>query len=175
MKSIVIYNSQTGFTKKYADWIAEATGCEAVPLKKAGRIKLAEYDAVVFGSWCMAESVSKVAWFKKQLPSLAAAGKKLFVFLVGASPAEAPEVQNALRRNFTDDEWSKIQAFYCPGGLNYEKMGWGSRTMLKMFVKMLSNKKDITQKELAQVQRLSQSYDISDKKYIEPIVAQLKA
>jgi menaquinone-dependent protoporphyrinogen IX oxidase len=175
MKSIVIYNSQTGFTKKYADWIAEATGCEAVPLKKAGRIKLAEYDAVVFGSWCMAESVSKVAWFKKQLPSLAAAGKKLFIFLVGASPAEAPEVQNALRRNFTDDEWSKIQAFYCPGGLNYEKMGWGSRTMLKMFVKMLSNKKDITQKELAQVQMLSKSFDISDKKYIEPIVAQLKA
>ena len=175
MKSIVIYNSQTGFTKKYADWITEAAGCEAVPLKKAGRVKLAEYDAVVFGSWCMAESISKVAWFKKQLPSLAAAGKKLFVFLVGASPAEAPEVQNALRRNFTDDEWSQITAVYCPGGLNYEKMGGGSRTMLKMFVKMLSNKKDITQKELAQVQMLSKSFDISDKKYIEPIVAQLKA
>ena len=174
MKAIVIYNSQTGFTKKYADWIAEATGCETVPLKKAGKVKLAEYDAVVFGSWCMAESISKVVWFKKQLPSLAAAGKKLFVFLVGASPAEVPEAQAALRKNFTDDEWSKIQAFYCPGGLNYEKMGWGSRTMLKMFVKMLSNKKDITQKELAQVQRLSQSYDISDKKYIEPIVAAIK-
>ena len=174
MKSIVIYNSQTGFTKKYVDWITEAAACEAVPLKKAGRVKLAEYDAVIFGSWCMAESIAKVAWFKKQIPALAAAGKKLFVFLVGASPSEAPEVQAALRRNFTDDEWSKIQAFYCPGGLNYEKMGWGSRTMLKMFVKMLSNKKDITQKELAQVQRLSKSYDISDKKYIEPIVAAIK-
>ncbi len=69
---------------------------------------------------------------------------------------------------------SKIQAIYCPGGLNYEKMGWGSRTMLKMFVKMLSNKKDITQKELDQVQMLSKSFDISDKKYIEPIVAAIK-
>ena len=174
MKSIVIYNSQTGFTKKYADWITEAAGCEAVPLKKVRKVKLAEYDAIVFGSWCMAESIAKVAWFKKQLPALAAAGKKLFVFLVGASPAEAPEAQAALRKNFTDDEWSKIKAFYCPGGLNYEKMGWGSRSMLKMFVKMLSNKKDITQKELAQVQLLSKSFDISDKKYIEPIVEEIK-
>ena len=174
MKSIVIYNSQTGFTQKYAQWISEAAGCEAVPLKKARKVKLAEYDAVVFGSWCMAEAVSKAAWFKKQLPVLAAAGKKLIVFLVGASPAEAPEAQAALRKNFTDDEWSKISAFYCPGGLNYEKMGWGSRTMLKMFVKMLSNKKDITEKELAQIQLLSKSYDISDKKYIEPIVNLIK-
>ena len=174
MKSIVIYNSKTGFTKKYADWISEAAGCEAVPLKKAGKIKLAEYDAIVFGSWCMAEAITKLAWFKKQFPGLAAVGKKLCVFLVGASPAEAPEAQAALRKNFTDDEWSKIKAFYCPGGLNYEKMGWSSRTMLKMFVKMLSNKKDITEKELAQVQMLAKSYDISDKKYIEPIVAEIK-
>ena len=28
MKSIVIYNSQTGFTKKYAEWISEAAACE---------------------------------------------------------------------------------------------------------------------------------------------------
>ena len=53
-------------------------------------------------------------------------------------------------------------------------MGWGSKTMLKMFVKMLSNKKDITEKELAQVQMLAKSYDIADKKYIEPIVEEIK-
>ena len=174
MKAIVIYNGKTGFTQKYAQWISEAAGCEAVPLKKAGKVKLAEYDAIVFGSWCMAESITKIDWFKKKLPELFTAGKKLIVFLTGASPAEAPEAQAALRKNFTDDEWSKIKAFYCPGGLNYEKMGWGSKTMLKMFVKMLSNKKDITEKELAQVQMLAKSYDISDKKYIEPIIAEIK-
>ena len=43
MKSIVIYYSQTGFTKQYAQWISEAAGCECVPLKKAGKIKLADY------------------------------------------------------------------------------------------------------------------------------------
>ena len=28
MKTIVIYNSQTGFTKRYAEWIAEAAGAD---------------------------------------------------------------------------------------------------------------------------------------------------
>ena|GEM_PF-3968787 len=28
MKSIVIYNSQTGFTKQYAQWISDVAGCE---------------------------------------------------------------------------------------------------------------------------------------------------
>lgn len=47
MKSIVIYNSQTGFTKKYTEWISEATGCEAVEFKAAAKMNLFEYDAIV--------------------------------------------------------------------------------------------------------------------------------
>lgn len=42
MKSIVIYNSQTGFTKQYAEWISQEAGCECVSLKKASKIKLSD-------------------------------------------------------------------------------------------------------------------------------------
>ena len=45
MKSLVIYSSQTGFTKKYAEWISEASGAECVEFKKARKLKLADYDA----------------------------------------------------------------------------------------------------------------------------------
>lgn len=37
MKAIVIYNSQTGFTKRYAQWIAEATGADCFELSEAKR------------------------------------------------------------------------------------------------------------------------------------------
>lgn len=30
MNTIVIYNSQTGFTKRYAQWVAGATGADCV-------------------------------------------------------------------------------------------------------------------------------------------------
>lgn len=37
MKTIVIYTSQTGFTKKYAEWLGKRTGAEALTFKKAKR------------------------------------------------------------------------------------------------------------------------------------------
>ena len=37
MKTIVIYTSQTGFTKRYAEWIAEAMGADCFELSVAKR------------------------------------------------------------------------------------------------------------------------------------------
>lgn len=35
MKTIVIYNSQTGFAKHYAEWIAETTEADCLELSAA--------------------------------------------------------------------------------------------------------------------------------------------
>ena len=35
MKTLIIYTSQTGFTKKYADWLAQKTGGDLLDLKDA--------------------------------------------------------------------------------------------------------------------------------------------
>jgi menaquinone-dependent protoporphyrinogen IX oxidase len=174
MKSIVIYNSQTGFTKKYAEWIRDGAGCDCVSLKEAGKINFADYDAIVFGSWFMAEMLKKLDWFKKQMPEFIQAGKKLIVFAVGASPAESPMVSAAMNRLFTDDEKKHVKLFYCPGGLCYEKMNGFSRFMMKMFTKALASKKDASESDRKNAERLSKSYDGSDKKYIKPILAELK-
>ena len=174
MKSIVIYNSQTGFTKKYAEWIAEAAACECVEFKKAAKLNLADYDAIVFGSWCMAGSITKLSWFKKQMSSLAAAGKKLIVYAVGGSPEENPDVAVAIRRVFTDEDRKIVKVFYCPGGFNYEKMNGVSKLMMKMFTKAIASKKDASEDEKKMAEMISHSYDISDKKYADAIAAELK-
>ena len=49
-----------------------------------------------------------------------------------------------------------------------------SKLMMKMFVKMMKAKKDKTEAEQIMVKMLSSSYDISDKKYIDPILQYLK-
>ena len=100
MKSIVIYSSQTGFTKKYAEWISEAAGCECVEFKKARKVNLSDYDAIVFGGWFKAGLIAQVPWFKKQIPVLSAAGKKLIVFCCGANPAENPEALESLPERY---------------------------------------------------------------------------
>lgn len=171
MKTIVIYNSKTGFTKRYAEWISEALSCECVELKEASKKNLSEYDAVVFGGWCMAGGVTKLAWFKNQVHALA--GKKLVVYVVGGSPAESPDIPVAMERIFSGKEWSSVKSFYCPGGFNYEKMSLLSKLAMKMFVKTILAKKDITEDEKKMAEMISHSYDIADKKYIKPILAEL--
>lgn len=37
MKTAIIYHSQTGFTKRYAEWIAEAAGADCFDLAEAKR------------------------------------------------------------------------------------------------------------------------------------------
>lgn len=168
MKAIVIYNSQTGFTKRYAEWIAEKSGADCYELCEAKKRNLDNYDAIIYGGWACAGGISKLSWFKGNINKWQ--GKKLITFCVGASPLENPEIDPTLKKNFSEDEMRKVKVFYCPGGLNYEKMSTTSKLMMKMFVKSLKAKKDKTEKDEVMIKMISSSYDISDIKYIEPIL-----
>lgn len=172
MKAIVIYNSQTGFTRRYAQWISEAAGADCLTLSEAKKKDLSSYEAIVYGGWACAGGISKLRWFKNQIARWE--NKTLIAFCVGGSPMESPDIEPALKRNFTESELQKVKFFYCPGGFNYEKMSVSSRLMMKMFISMLKAKKDKTESEQEMVKIISSSYDISDKKYIAPILACLQ-
>lgn len=173
MKTIVIYQSQTGFTKRYAQWIAEAAGADCLELSAAKGKNLDDYDAIVFGGWAHAGSVSGIGWFKAHMDAWA--GKKLIVFCVGGSPMDSPGVEPALRRNFSASELERVLLFYCPGGFNYEKMPVPSKLMMKLFIGMLKAKKDKSAAEREMVRMIASSYDLSDRKHIAPILECLKA
>lgn len=172
MKTVVIYNSQTGFTKRYAQWIAEATGADCLELSEAKKKSMAVYEAIIFGGWACAGGISKLSWFKNNIDKWS--DKKLIAFCVGGSPIDNPEIEPALKQNFKESEFKKVNVFYCPGGFNYEKMSTPSKLMMKIFIKTLKAKKNKTEEEEVMIKMISSSYDISDKKYIEPILECLK-
>ena len=168
MKTIVIYNSQTGFTKRYAQWIADEAGAECVELSAAKKLDMSPYEAIVFGGWACAGSISKLGWFKERVDAWQ--DKKLIAFCVGGSPMHSPDLKEALEKKFGEPKLENVDVFYCPGGFNYEKMSAGSKLMMKMFIGMLKSKKDKTDGEREMIRMISSSYDISDRKYIEPIL-----
>lgn len=172
MKTIIVYNSHTGFTKRYAEWLSEETDAAIVPLKDAKSMDLSSYDTIVYGGWAMGGSINKLEWFKENMGNWE--GKKLVVFCVGANPAENPKALEAVLANFTEEEKEKVSVFYCPGGFNYDKMAFGYKIMMKMFRTMIKNKKDKTEEDIEMAKMIATSYDISDKKYITPIVECIK-
>lgn len=172
MKTAVIYNSQTGFARKYAEWIAEAVGGACFALEDAKQRDFDSCDTIVFGSWACAGRISKLSWFKSNLEKWQ--DKVLVVFCTGGSPANRPEIEAFLNGNFSQTEREKVSVFYCPGGFCYEKMPAGSRLMMKLFRKMLGARKEKTAADMEMLEMISHSYDISDRKYIEPILELLE-
>ena len=172
MKTVVVYTSQTGFTKKYAEWISEKANADILELKEAQKKEASffdAYDAVIYAGWCMAGKVVGSNWFFNKAVSLK--GKKLAIVAVGASPNENPQVDAAMAAMLTDEQKEYIKVFYCQGGINYDKMKLPSKLMMKMYSSVLKKSKDEKQRE--QGEFVSHSYDVSDIKFIEPIIAYL--
>ncbi len=173
MRTLVVYTSQTGFARRYAEWVAERMRADIFDLKDVQKKDMEYfkgYDAIVYAGWCMAGKVVKVNWFLDKASGLKE--KKLAVIAVGGSPIDNPDVDVSMKNLMTDEQRQYIKAFYCQGGINYEKMKFGSRLAMKAFVKVLKNSKDEKQREVGNL--IDHSYDISDVKYIDPIIAFLE-
>jgi len=175
MKTLVVYTSQTGFTGKYAEWLAERMQGDVLDIKDAQKKDAAFFDgyqAIVYGGWAMAGTVVKAKWFLDKAPSWT--DKRLAMFCVGGSPNESPDVEKMLSNFSADEKNHNVKLFYCQGGINYEKMNTASRLTLKMFVGALKKKKDASEEVKKMAEMISKTYDISDKKYVEPIAEYLE-
>lgn len=164
MNTIVTYKSNTGFTKKYAEWIAEALSCEAIPVERAKELDLSRYDALIFGGWFFAGSVKGLKELREKLRAFK--GRKA-VFVTGSMPPEAPEAAQALNAVFTEEEHKNTGIFYLRGGLNLSRMGFVHKMMMKMMSKMMKKQKGADSPEYKAV---SQSYDATDKASIQPLI-----
>lgn len=164
---IILYNSKTGFTRKYAELLAAELGCAALPLKDAPS-DLSQYGAVVFGSRLHAGTLD--GWKKAQKLLQGRGAKKLVVFATGAMPNEAEDaVQTMWAQNLTPEEQKAIPHFYLQAGLCYEKMGGVDRAMMKFAAWAMTRKKAKIPEDEAFQSAIARSYDISDPKYIVPL------
>ena len=119
MRVIVIHKSKTGFTKRYAEWIAEELKCDILDYKNLSRSSIAEYDFVIYGSRVHAGKIDGI----KKIKALFSDNEmsKLIIFATGATPLEVEDVINTIwKSNFSNEELKIISHFYMQGGLNYE-------------------------------------------------------
>ncbi|MDD6037737.1 MAG: flavodoxin domain-containing protein [bacterium] len=174
MKSLIIYSSQTGFTKRYAEWLNEHLKGDLLTVKEAQKKDdgyFNQYDCLVYGGFSLAGKINKADWFTAKMNQWK--GKKLALFCVGASCVDQPEVAQAMDAALTDEQKKYAKAFYCPGGINYSKLPLPSRLVLKGLSSMLKKKADATPSERDMAEKLTTTFDISDPAYILPIVEYL--
>ena len=159
MKRIVVYKSNTGFTAKYANWIAEELGCEAVELKKVKKSTLAEYDEVIYGGWIMANMVN--GYNKIKDLNL----KKVVVFGVGMSVPSDTVAQMIAEKNSIPRE----SFFYFEGGYDPKKVGFIKKMMMNMIKKSVEKKEDKTPEDIHLLETFK-GMDNTNKEAIKPLI-----
>lgn len=163
MNTIVIYRSKTGFSQRYAQWLAEELGCQAVPYRERGRVDLGTYRSIILIGGLYAGQMSGLSWLKKQLPRLV--GGQVAAVAVGCAPVENnPGLPESMEKLFGDIEG--IQGFYCQGGLDYEHMGAVDRAMMAALRAMLKKQGD----QSAMLAGISRSFDGAKREYLAPVV-----
>lgn len=172
-KILVIYKSVTGFTRKYAEWIAQETDATLMDIKKVSPKIISDFDTVVFGGRMHAGTVDGLKTAKQLISESHVA--RFLIFATGAMPNEAEStIEEMWHNNLTSAELSEFPHFYMQAGLCYEKMPFLDRMMMKAFRSMMKKKKAKTETDRQMAQAIAGSYDISSKEYIAPLIAALK-
>lgn len=167
---LIVYKSITGFTRKYAEIIGEELPCKVMDHRSVTAQTLSGYDTVVFGSRAHAGMIDG---YKKMREMFQKSGAKhLVLFVTGAMPNAAEEtIAEFWKQNLSADELSQIPHFYMQAGLCYERMPFSDKMMMKVAAVMLKRKKDKGDADRAFEKAISGSYDISDRKYAEPLLS----
>lgn len=164
MEKIIIYSSKTGFSERYARWLAEDLHCQALPFRERNRAGLSDKDIIILVGGLYAGQMAGLKWLKKQsMP-----GKRLAAVAVGCSPADFPGQTESMKQLFGGTP--QIKGFYCQGGLAYDRMGVKDRAMMAALRHFLQHKPE--QKDM--LEGISHSFDASDRTRLAPVLEWVK-
>jgi menaquinone-dependent protoporphyrinogen IX oxidase len=167
-QTIVVYKSTSGFTRKYAEWIAEELKADLFDARKIEAQKLADYDLIVFGGSLHAVGINGIKILKENFTRLA--DKKIIVFAVGASPPKENITDEIVNRNFSVEQQKSLKLFYLRGGFCFDKLDFSNKIVMTLFKVRLSLKKNKTPDEKGMLTAYSRPIDCTKKENIKAIV-----
>ncbi|HKL78919.1 MAG TPA: flavodoxin domain-containing protein [Mobilitalea sp.] len=171
LKTVVVYRSRSGYTKKYAQWIAEDLGCALLEGGKVNVENLSTYDTIIYGAGLYASGINGINLIKKNYDLLKE--KHLIVFVVGASPVREETTARIRKSNLLGYE--KI-SFYClRGGYNGSKLSPFLRFLMKIKICQLKLIRKPNSDAKAMLTGYKNAVDYTNKKDIEPILLEVMA
>lgn len=139
MNTVIVYKSLSGFTEKYAKWIAEDLHTTAIELDSFTPSVLNKETVLVFGGSLHAIGINGYKKLKRTIREQNY--KELVLFAVGASPYK-PGIEDEIKRaNCKTIEEQAIRLFYLRGGFDYSKLNITNRLLMQL-LKMKIKSKD---------------------------------
>ncbi len=166
MKTIVAYKSKSGYTKTYAEWIAQELQCD---IKENAELSdLAGYDTIIYGGGMYAGGFNGAKLITKNLDKLS--GRKIALFAVGSNPGREHEMQPFWDKVLTAEQQKRIGHFYLRGGFDFSRLTAGDKVLMKMMKAHLLSKKERTEAEQGLLDAYDTPVDFRDRENIRPLI-----
>ena len=168
MKTLVIYKSTSGFTKNYAEWIAEELSADIYESRKFSKDKLKNYNTIIFGGGLYAVGINGIKIIKRNIDILK--NKKIIVFATGATPYRDGVLEEIKNKNFNTQEQKYVEFFYLRGGYNFNKLSVFYKMIMLLLKLKLKLKKNLTSDEQGMLNAYNTPVDFTRKKNIDELI-----
>jgi menaquinone-dependent protoporphyrinogen IX oxidase len=174
MKTVVVYKSKTGYTRKYAEWIAEDANANIFKVQDITIEQLMKYDTIVYCGGLYAGGILGFPIIKKNFKKLL--NKKIVVVAVGAGYGKEKAKQEIINKNLTSIMKDNINFFLLRGGLNYKKMKFIDKFSMFLLVKYLKLKKKeaLNNEDKGMIKTYGKVVDFTNRDAIKPIIEIVK-
>ena len=162
MKTLIIYGSQYGSTKRYAERLEEIKGLEAIDYKKAKDIK--GFDRIIFMGGLYAGGVLGL---KKTVGKMTDK-QELIIVTVGVTDPNETEYFNQIKKSIKNQIpaslYNEEKIFHLRGAIDYNKLDCKHRFMMSMFHKMVQKmpESQLTADAKAMLETYGQKVDFVD-------------
>ena len=153
IKSIV-YKSNTGHTKQYAEMLGDSLKVPVYDLKEA-KSKLKKNDEIIFLGWVCATKIQGLGKIKKYNVKCIGA--------VGAYPAEKDYIESLRQNNKVN-----VELFYLRGGLNLNKLTGLKKKVLQFVGNMMEKENKAENQEIVKLFKDGANY--VSKENLKPIL-----
>ncbi len=153
---VIVYESKTGFTKKYADMIAAKTGLKSFRVKELSKIH--KDEEVIFLGWMKVGKIQGLNKLRKHNVK-AVCGS-------GTGRTAEPDTETIIARNQIEG----IPFFYLRGGcFPLKELKGMDRIMMSMFVKMLKTRKEKDERVEESITIIENGFDGVKEENLEPV------
>jgi len=135
MKTLILYTSKCGSTKKYCEDIAKQVSADVFILKGFKTKKMLPYDTIVYGGWIRGNTIQGLDKFLQSYPEIKT--KNVIVFAVGMG-IPTPESRSLLiEQNLLD--LYHIRFYQFRGSFDIAKLDVINKFMINNSLKMILN------------------------------------
>ena len=173
MNSIIVYGSHYGTTKQYAEELSKRTNIKVISFKKINQ-QINDYDNIIYLGGLYAGGVLGMSKTLKKLNNIS--NKKIIIATVGLSDPTDEVNKNNIRNNIKNqipkEVLEKAKIFHLRGGIDYSKLNFAHKTMMKLLynaVKNLPEEKQ-TAEDRAMIETYNKKVDFIDFSDLDKII-----